>query len=114
MNKTHLTLSMAVCAAAATVGLAWAAPAQAAAASDTINSQATLRALSGSYQMADGSVLSVAQRGRHLVASIHDAELTLVPASDNTFATPDGTRQVRFHVRANGSVDGLTLQSTRR
>jgi hypothetical protein len=112
MNHTHRTLSVAACATAAAFVLAWTAPVQAASANAP--DPATLQALSGSYQMADGSVLSVAQRGRRLVASIHDTELTLVPASENTFATPDGSRQLRFHVRANGSVDGLTLQSTRR
>lgn len=67
-------------------------------------------ALRGQYALADGRVLSVAPRGRGLVADIGEGPAQrLYAVRPQVYRTPDGALELSFTTAANGQVSGVRV-----
>jgi hypothetical protein len=65
----------------------------------------------GQYDLADGRLLTVTQRGNKLFVRMNDEpEIEVVPAGDGVFVTRWGKVRLEFDQRANGSVAGVRLR----
>lgn len=83
------------------------APAQA---QERYLSSSDLNEFIGQYTLADGRVLSVTQRGRHLVAQFEGREaVQLQPAGPARFVAREGDLQVAFEQHRNGNVTGVVV-----
>ena len=64
----------------------------------------------GQYELTDGRVLNVNQRGRALVAQVEGQEaVELKPTGPARFTGRTGAMQVAFDQRSNGVVHGVTV-----
>jgi hypothetical protein len=64
----------------------------------------------GQYTLADGRVLNVTQRGRHLVAKVEGEEaVQLAPAGPARFVAPGSGLQLTFAQHENGNVTGVVV-----
>jgi hypothetical protein len=67
-------------------------------------------ALQGQYVLADGRVLSIAPRGRSLVADIGEGPAQRLHAvAPQVYQTPDGSLELSFTTAANGQVSGVRV-----
>ena len=65
----------------------------------------------GQYDLADGRLLTVTQRGNKLFVRMdNDTPIEVVPAGDGVFVTRWGGLRVEFDQRDNGSVAGVRLR----
>jgi hypothetical protein len=64
----------------------------------------------GQYDLQDGRVLNVSQRGHALVAQVDgQAAVTLKPAGPGRFVARDGRVRVAFDQHRNGNVTGVAV-----
>lgn len=66
----------------------------------------------GQYDLQNGRVLDVSQRGRTLLAQIDgQAPVALKPAGPAQFVAPDGRLRVAFDQHRNGNVTGVVVDT---
>ena len=64
----------------------------------------------GQYELTDGRVLNVNQRGRALVAQVEGQEaVELKPTGPSGFAARSGGLRIAFEQHSNGNVTGVTV-----
>lgn len=71
------------------------------------------QAFRGTFELEDGKLLSVSQRGRKLYAQVDgSASVELIAAGEGSFVSASGTTRLEFRQAPNGSVAGVRLIHT--